>query len=173
MSKKGPIIILLLIGVFIGLLGFVLTKGGSREEKLPTGWEKSRVGRVVDGDTIELIDGRKLRYLGMNTPETVHPSKPVECFGKEASNKNKELVSGKEIYLERDVEDKDIYNRILRYVYIKSGENNSLVMINEYLVRNGYAGVYTFPPNVQYVDRFIAAEKLARKEGLGLWKACP
>ena len=180
MNKKGPVIILLLIGVLAVLaLFFVWKYGGliklpavtqSSQEKLPAGWEKGAVKRAVDGDTVELSDGRKVRYIGMNTPETVHPSKPVECFGKEASNKNKELVDKKEVYLEKDAEDKDIYDRILRYVYIKN--QDSLIMVNEYLVRNGYANVYTFPPNVKYTDRFIEAERLAREERVGLWNKC-
>src|SRR3990167_3408922 len=76
------------------------------------------VTRVIDGDTIEIEGGQKVRYIGIDTPETVDPRKPVQCFGVEASNKNKELVSGKRDRLEKDVSETDKYGRLLRYIYI-------------------------------------------------------
>ena len=74
----------------------------------------------MDGDTIIIEEGQKVCYIGIDTPESVHPSKPVECFGKEASNKNKELVEGKRVRLETDVSDTDRYGRLLRYVWVGS-----------------------------------------------------
>jgi micrococcal nuclease len=126
---------------------------------------------VIDGDTIEveLENGvtERVRYIGIDTPETVHPSKPVQCFGKEASARNKELVLGKAITLVRDVTDRDRYGRLLRYVYVDN------VMINETLVREGYANVYTYPPDVRYDALFRTAERFAREEKKGLWSgAC-
>jgi endonuclease YncB( thermonuclease family) len=124
------------------------------------------VKRVVDGDTIETEGGSKVRYIGIDTPETVDPGGSAECFGEEASKYNRELVEGKEVRLEKDVSETDKYGRLLRYVWI--GDS----MINEILVREGYARSTTYPPDVKYQDRFREAEKLAREENLGLWSKC-
>lgn len=123
-----------------------------------------RVKRVVDGDTIELESGEKVRYIGVNTPESVKVNSPVECFGKEASAKNKELVEGKSIRLEKDVSDKDRYGRHLRFVYLEDG-----TFVNDTLVREGYARVSTFPPDVAKAEQFKLAEREARDNHRGLW----
>lgn len=130
--------------------------------------EQGEVVLVVDGDTIDVrIAGKveRVRYIGIDTPETVHPNKPVQCFGNEASAKNKELVLGKTVTLVRDVTDRDKYGRLLRYVYVGD------MMVNEALVRGGYASVYTYPPDVQYDARFREAQAVAREQGAGLWGA--
>ncbi|MBP8591185.1 thermonuclease family protein [Candidatus Shapirobacteria bacterium] len=137
-------------------------------EKLPTPSasqerEKAKVARVIDGDTIELEDGRKVRYIGIDTPETVDPKKPVQCYGKEAYLENKSLVEGKEIEMEKDVSETDHYGRFLRYVWAKE------VFINEYLVREGFAHAVTFPPDVKYQGLFLEAERKAREESKGFW----
>jgi micrococcal nuclease len=129
--------------------------------------EEVVVGRVIDGDTIELTDGRRVRYIGVDSPETVDPRRPVSCFGKEASAENSRLVAGKTVQLERDVSDADKYQRLLRYVYVDG------VFINEYLVQHGFARVATYPPDVKYTELFVKAEQTARQENLGLWKGCP
>lgn len=134
-----------------------------------TGSVEARVVRVVDGDTIEVdINGAayKVRYIGMDTPETVNPSEPIECFGKEASNKNKELVEGKVVRLEKDVSETDRYGRLLRYVWVGD------VMVNAELVRLGYAQVATYPPDVKYQDLFLQLQRDARADGLGFWSEC-
>jgi len=125
--------------------------------------EVFKVASVVDGDTIKLENGQVVRYIGIDTPETVHPSKPVQCFGKEASAKNKEMVLGKEVRLVKDVSETDKYGRILRYVYV--GDD----LINDYLVRNGYASSYSYPPDVKFQDQFKQAETEARTNKRGLW----
>lgn len=125
------------------------------------------VTRVVDGDTIVIDTGEKVRYIGMNTPESVDPRKPVECFGKEASAKNKELVLNKKVRLEKDVSNTDKYGRLLRFVYLENG-----TFVNLKLVQDGYASVMTVPPNVKFSDDFLSAQKQAREAGLGLWSAC-
>jgi len=123
---------------------------------------------VVDGDTIKIEGGEVVRYIGINTPETVAPKKPIECFGKEASEKNKELVQGKTVELVRDVSNRDRYGRLLRYVWI--GDE----MINEVLVREGYAQVSTYPPDVAEVERFLNAQRSAVNEKKGIWSGvCP
>ena len=128
-----------------------------------------KVVRVVDGDTIDVeIDGKieRVRYIGIDTPETVDPRKPVQCFGVEASKKNKELVEGKMVRLEKDITDRDKYKRLLRYVWLGDA------LINEMLVSQGYATSYSYPPDVKYQDLFVAAEKKASEDKLGLWTAC-
>jgi micrococcal nuclease len=122
--------------------------------------EKFLVKKVIDGDTITLDNGKVVRYIGIDTPE-LSPEK--ECFSREATEKNRELVEGKMVSLEKDVSETDRYGRLLRYVY--SGQ----VFINDYLVREGYAKVSTYPPDVKYQQGFIQAEKQAREEKKGLW----
>jgi len=124
------------------------------------------VVRVIDGDTIEIEGGQKVRYIGIDTPETVHPSRPVECFGIEASNKNKELVEGKKVKLEKDVSETDKYGRLLRYVWVGD------LFVNDYLVRQGYAYAYTYPPDVKYSEQFVQAQREARENNRGLWAGC-
>jgi micrococcal nuclease len=129
---------------------------------------------VTDGDTIHVeIDGSeyRLRYIGVNTPETVDPRRPVEWMGHEASQANTDLVDGKEVVLEKDVSEVDRYGRLLRYVWLRNGDG--WLMANEELVRRGYAEVSTYPPDVKYVDRFLVAQDAAREAALGLWSTPP
>lgn len=136
--------------------------------------EKAFVARVIDGDTIEVkIEGERytVRYIGIDTPETKDPRKEVECFGKEAAEENKRLVEGKEIFLEKDVSDTDRYNRLLRYVYVKLSDGNTL-FANDYLVRQGFAHAYSFPPDVKYSERFASAEIQAKENLRGLFSKC-
>jgi len=128
------------------------------------------VTRVVDGDTIVISTGEKVRYIGINTPESVDPRKSVECFGKAASEENKKLVEGKKVRLEKDVSETDKYGRLLRYVYLENDKGE--VFVNETLVKEGFAQVDTFPPDVKYESKFIAAQKYARENSLGLWSSC-
>jgi len=123
-----------------------------------------RVARVVDGDTIVLANGERIRYIGIDTPETKHPNKPVQYFGKEASEANRGLVEGKIVRLEYDVQRTDRYGRTLAYVYLQDG-----TFVNAWLVENGYAHVSTYPPNVRYQDRFRELEQKAREAKTGLW----
>lgn len=125
-----------------------------------------KVVKVIDGDTITLENGEVVRYIGIDTPETTHPSKPVQCFGKEASEKNKELVEGKMVRIEKDVSERDKYNRLLRYVWVGD------IFINDYLVREGYAYASTYPPDVKYSDQFLKAQQEAREKKKGLWAGC-
>ncbi len=138
---------------------------------IPANWEKAHVQRVVDGDTIELSDGRKLRYIGIDTPETMDPRRAVGCFGKEASSQNKSLVAGKDVELEKDVSDTDKYGRLLRYVYIAS--DSARLMVNDLLVRQGYAFAKSYPPDIKYQEQFTQAAAEARNREQGLWKNCP
>ncbi len=125
------------------------------------------VKRVVDGDTIELESGEKVRYIGINTPETVDARKPVQCFGKEASEYNKNLVEGEAVNLVKDISNVDRYGRLLRYVYLKNG-----IFVNLKLVQEGYAYAATFPPDVRYSQLFKNAAAEAESNKRGLWAAC-
>jgi len=124
--------------------------------------------RVIDGDTIEVeIEGEsyKVRYIGIDTPELHHPEKPVEYYAQEAYEKNRELVEGQTVYLEKDVSETDQYGRLLRYVYVGD------TFVNAYLVQQGYALVSTYPPDVKYQERFLELQREAREAGRGLWGA--
>ena len=130
---------------------------------------EATVIRVIDGDTIEVnLEGTiyRVRYIGIDTPETVHPSQPVECFGKEASDKNAELVEEKMVRLEKDVSETDKYGRLLRYVWVGD------ILVNDYLVRQGYAYASTYPPDVKYSEQFAQAQREAEGNNRGLWAAC-
>lgn len=127
------------------------------------------VSRIVDGDTIEVqFRGRTVdvRLIGVDTPETVAPGQPVECYGYAATGFTRNALESERVRLEFDVERLDRYGRTLAYVWI-GGE-----LFNERLVAEGYASVLTIPPNVKYQDRFLAAAREAREEGRGLWSAC-
>ena len=128
------------------------------------------VERVIDGDTIVvLIDGKDetIRLLGMDTPETVDPRKPVQCFGPEASDETKSLLDGREVSLEKDQSqaDRDKYGRLLRYVFRDDG-----LFIDEYLVKEGFAYEYTYM-NVPYKFQsvFKTDQRVAKTSGVGLW----
>lgn len=126
---------------------------------------------VVDGDTIKInLDGKTitLRLIGLDTPETVDPRKPVQCFGVEASNKAKELLSGKKIRIEKDSTqgDLDKYGRTLAYIYLEDG-----TFYNKYMIEQGYAHEYTYDLPYKYQDEFKKAEKDAQSKQLGLWSS--
>ncbi|MCA1739889.1 MAG: thermonuclease family protein [Actinobacteria bacterium] len=125
------------------------------------------VSRVVDGDTVDItptVEGKdRVRLIGVDTPETKKPGCEKQPYGEQASSFTESSLSGQEVGLEFDVEKTDRYGRLLAYVY-KDG-----AMFNETLLEEGYAQVATFPPNVKYVDRFLAAQEAARPAGKGLW----
>jgi micrococcal nuclease len=145
----------------------------------PGGYEVARVTRVVDGDTIEveIVDREPgpgageaeagpihdVRLIGIDTPESVRPGTPIECFGREASAATKALLEGEEVRLVKDVEERDRYDRLLRYVYI--GDE----MANARLVVNGYAFAYTYPPSVRHSELFVELQRQAREKERGLW----
>jgi micrococcal nuclease len=131
------------------------------------------VERTVDGDTIRVrtAAGRRerVRLIGIDTPETKDPRRPVQCFGEEASAYTARLLPpGTAVRLERDVELRDRYGRLLAYVYrARDG-----TFVNLVLAREGYARPLTIPPNVAHVDEVVSATRQAREEGRGLWNAC-
>ena len=136
--------------------------------------ESATVVRVIDGDTIVVDRGRgeeKLRYIGIDTPETVKPGSPVEWMGPEASAANNALVAGRHVTMEKDVSENDRFGRLLRYVWLQRPEG--WLMVNLELVRTGFAAVSTYPPDVKYVDLLLAAQRDAREAGAGLWGEQP
>lgn len=127
------------------------------------------VSRVIDGDTIEVtIDGKveQLRLIGMDTPETLDPRKPVQCFGKEASAKAKELLLNKKVELISDPSGstRDKYSRLLFYVVREDG-----LFYNKWMIENGYAHEYTYDSAYKYQSEFRAAQKTAEKNKAGFW----
>lgn len=157
------------IGVVVGagvlaLVSFGLGRGsrslGGAEEAPVFPKDSVVVGivdYVVDGDTIELRGGERVRMIGINTPEIGQP------YSSEAKNKLKELIEGKEVVLEKDITDRDQYGRLLRYIWLKD------ILINLEMVRLGYANSYTYPPDVKYQDQIVATETEARENKIGLW----
>jgi micrococcal nuclease len=138
-----------------------------------TSTEAFLVTKVIDGDTIALENGEKVRYLGIDTPELHHPKKEVECFAYQAYEKNKELVLGKKVFLQKDISEKDKYGRLLRYVFLdEKMSTDEGSFINLYLVKNGFAYAATFPPDVKYANLFLTAQKEAYQKNLGLWQKC-
>ena len=133
------------------------------------------VAKVIDGDTISIIkDGKTvtLRLIGLDTPETVDPRKPVQCFGKAASDKAKELLAGKTVRLEFDSSQGllDKYGRTLAYVFLPPQPNvPAEILFNEYMIAEGYAHEYTYNLPYKYQREFKAAEARAREEKKGLW----
>jgi micrococcal nuclease len=116
-----------------------------------------RVKEVTDGDTIVLNNGKTVRYIGVDTPEK------DELFFPEATEANREMLCGKKISLEYDIEKQDTYGRTLAYVWVDS------VLVNAELIKKGLASVYCFSPNLKYRDRFLSLQKQARERKIGIW----
>ncbi|MBQ7169161.1 MAG: thermonuclease family protein [Synergistaceae bacterium] len=151
---------------------------------------KAKVERVVDGDTAIISflfdDGSKylkerVRFLGVDTPETVHPTKPVQYYGKEASNFTKSQLDGKTVWLQTDVGVKDRYDRMLAYVWLKEPTKDELDdesairkhMFNAILLSGGYAQLMTVQPNSRYANIFVHIQREAREQKKGLWGKDP
>ena len=129
-------------------------------------FKEALVVRVIDGDTVELENGDRVRYLGIDTPETVHPDKPIECYGPEATERNKELVEGKVVSLLQDGPDRDGYDRLLRYVFVDG------TFVNGDLVWGGYAFARSYGDVPLFSQTLVQLERSAREGERGLWKAC-
>jgi micrococcal nuclease len=151
----------------------VLRENGASPERPGTSDERrvqgAYVSRVIDGDTIEVrIDGAEdeVRYIGIDTPETVKPGTPIQCFGPQASAANHRLVEGRRARLVFDRERRDVYGRLLAYVYVGGR------FVNADLVRGGYARTLTIPPNVGHARLFHRLARRAGLDGRGLWGSC-
>jgi len=142
----------------------------------PTGpTQDATLVRVVDGDTIRVMVGgveERVRYIGMNTPElnTSSPATP-EPYAEAATDANARLLAGGRLVLEKDVSERDHYDRLLRDVWVK--RDGAWTLVNLALVAEGYAQVSTYPPDVKYADALLAAQRAAREAGRGLWAGSP
>jgi micrococcal nuclease len=160
--------------LLVAAIGLLVWRGDREDSQQRTTPEGTSVGaevlRVVDGDTIEVeLDGGEVedvRYIGVDTPESVAPGEPVECFGKRASAFNERLVGGRTVTLRFDRERRDRYGRLLAYVYAGSR------LVNAELVREGYARTLTIAPNDARASLFARLERNAGRAARGLWGAC-
>lgn len=141
----------------------------------PTGkTTEAKVVRIVDGDTIVVAFGGhdyKLRYIGMDTPETKDPNSPIEWMGPQATLANAALVEGKTVFLEKDVSEVDQFDRLLRYVWLTDG--TAWTLVNLELVRQGVASATSYPPDVKYDALYEEAEGISAEAGIGLWGPKP
>ena len=139
------------------LVASLACNGSTQALPTPSDGQQVQIAHVVDGDTVELADGRRVRYLGINTPEHGQP------LFEEATAANQRLTEGRTAWIVLDTQPTDRYGRILAYVWV--GEH----FVNQELVGRGYANAYSEPPNVRFGEEILAAEQEARKAGLGLW----
>ncbi len=165
LPSLASVVVLIVVAVVL------LTSGDDDEDggqQLPATIE-AKVTRVVDGDTVEAtVDGRTedVRYIGVDTPESVKPDTPVECYALQASHFNEDLVEGETVRLDFDAERRDVYDRLLAYVHL--GDR----FVNAELVERGYATTLTIAPNTRYAERFADLEREASSAGRGLWGEC-
>jgi len=165
--------------VLLAVVTAACTSGAASSRSTTTGGPQdvavepnASVVRVVDGDTIVVdVDGREetVRLIGVDTPETVRPDSPVECFGPEASGRTHQLLPpGTPVRLERDAEARDDYGRLLAYV-VRASDG---LFVNRDLVAGGFAQPMTFPTNTAHTSELVGAARAAERAGLGLWAAC-
>ena len=144
-------------------------------DAVPVDAKPADLVRVTDGDTITVrLHGQteSVRLILIDTPETHDPNDPPECYGQEATNELTWLLSlGGALYLETDVTDRDRYGRLLRYAWLDLGDGE-VYLVNEAMVRSGHAALFTYPPDVQYVDQIRDAQIFAREHALGFWSGC-
>ncbi len=165
MARSRAVIVTLVVTVLAGS-----SAAGWWIGHTPHGQTTATVLRTVDGDTIEVRTSSgatdTIRILGVDTPETHHPTKPVQCFGPEASDYTHARLIGRTVQLEDDVETHDIYGRRLAYVIVDGAR------FDDELLRLGYARLLVIPPNEMHAREMLEAELKARRERRGLWGAC-
>ena len=147
-----------------------ISEDGYRPEGVEIDGELAIVVDVVDGDTIKVERGNgaeSVRYIGIDTPETVDPSEPVQPFGPEATAANEELVGGKWIMLEKDTSEVDRFGRLLRYVWVPTPEG--VLSVNNELVRRGLADVKAYEPDTRYHEALAQTLAQAKADGVGMW----
>ena len=173
--KLGPKKLILL--VVAAIAAYFFGSQGLVEQQDDSGFIVGTVTRVVDGDTAVItVDGqeRRVRLLGVDTPETVHPNKPVQFYGKEASNFTKQNLTGQRVWLEYDKNPQDRYSRHLAYIWTAKPTNITDAtirrdMFNARLLLGGYAKVLIIKPNTRYAKEFAEFESEARSSRRGLW----
>jgi micrococcal nuclease len=181
--------VIFLLGILLLAALFVYSNQSGKTKqaqifKIDFPFSKSRnygdilVTRAIDGDTLQLESGERVRLIGIDTPEMHESDKlhrdsqrsgqdvgAIKAMGKKAYEFTRALVEGKRVSLEFDVEKYDRYDRLLAYVYLKDG-----TFVNAEIVKQGYASLMTFPPNVKYADLFLKLSQEARQKERGLWK---
>lgn len=167
--KEVLVALLLVLGVTTPGLAASTEANVPTDLAAPSSGVMYPVVKVVDGDTITIdVDGHKqtVRLIGINTPETVDPRKPVECFGKEASDKAKALLTNHSVRVELDASQGtyDKYHRLLAYVY-----RDDELFVNKLMVSDGYAYEYTYNVPYEYQKEFKEAQRIAQNEDRGLW----
>jgi micrococcal nuclease len=183
--KKNPVAVLAVAAISAGI--YLLSQGGKIDLRGPhpdnglsasAQYSAIAVERAVDGDTLKLANGERVRLIGIDTPE-MHESEKlyrdsrksgqdaqiIQAMGRRAYKFTKELVEGKTVRLEFDVEKRDKYGRLLGYAYLPDN-----TFVNAEIIRQGYASVMTYPPNVKHADEFLRLYRQARDSKLGLWK---
>ncbi|RVU54328.1 thermonuclease family protein [Anaerosphaera multitolerans] len=160
-TSKSLVILLLLLSLFLL---------NSCNSKVEENFESVIIDSVIDGDTVRLSSGEKIRIIGINTPE-----KDKEKLGKEAHTYVKDLIEGKKVYLEKDKSDRDQYERLLRYIWIEipkelSKKEIETKNLSAILLKKGYARKYTFEPDIKYENIFQEIENEARIEETGMWE---
>jgi micrococcal nuclease len=173
MSSRGAalwvlvFVALAVVGGGIELLG----DGDSARNEADLVASSGRIVRVIDGDTVRVRSGGRtqtVRYIGVDTPETVKPGAAVECLGRRASAFNRRLVAGRRVRLRFGAERRDRYGRLLAYVYVGRRDRS----VSAALVAKGYGRVLTIPPNTEHAGRFERLERRARRRRLGIWGTC-
>jgi micrococcal nuclease len=175
-ALRGPLFLaVVLIVLAFSRCGSGREGGGTAEPEGPT---SATVTRVVDGDTVEvrLAGGgdEDVRYIGIDTPETVKPGTPVQCGGPKAHDVNERLVDGRTVTLRFDAERRDVYGRLLAYVYLPPAQPGGRpLFVNAELARRGLARTLTIPPNDSFAPLFARLAARAATGGRGLWGRCP
>jgi micrococcal nuclease len=151
----------IIIGIIIGIgIGYYLWHTDSG---YTGGYELAVVSRVIDGDTVELNDGRRVRYIGVDTPEAAGSPKGEQPYAKEATARNRQLVEAKKVELQRGERDTDDYGRFLRYVYVDG------VFVNAELIAEGFGYAYVREPGDRYRQVFVQLEQYAKLKKVGMW----
>jgi micrococcal nuclease len=176
--RRGALRAPLLIAAVLVLLAISRGCGADGDSSEPSGPVTAHVTHVVDGDTIDvrMADGDEetVRYIGIDTPETVKPDTPVQCGGPKAHAVNEQLVGGRTVILRFDAERRDVYGRLLAYVYLPRRESGGhALFVNAELVRRGLARTLTIPPNDSFASLFARLAARAGAESRGLWGSCP
>lgn len=166
MALERKIFSLLLIAILLAFISSPLDRSIHAADN-----SSRKVFRVIDGDTLILSPNEKVRLIGVDTPETKHPKKPIECFGREATEFTTRIAAGKMVSLRLDevnavVGHKDKYGRTLGYVYLEDG-----TFLNAEIIRQGFGHAYTRFP-FRYLEKFTALQREARERGVGLWSGC-
>ena len=166
---RSPTALAVVLVLLVGIGAGACTHGDARAT---AGAGEATVVRVVDGDTIVVRirgENERVRLIGIDTPESVKPNSPTECFGREAAGRTKALLpEGTPVRLVRDIEPRDNYGRLLAYVYREPDD----LFVNLALAKEGYATTLTLPPNVAHTDEFVEAARAARERSRGLWGKC-